>query len=513
MMDEDLRREAVRLANVIIRLAESAETEFSMLPNEYRIGDAVAQSGDDRTITSWLPEQTRVSGQDADGPIALGFSIDRHYNEDGTRIIPPRPAGFVAIARMISGSMQRNERIPHDDLHIILGDDEAWRNALDIVWQTSLAHPDLTLRLSPDEERRMKIDIAASGAHGVIGPNHELVEAVKALTWRPMLTWRRAESGQALAKRRANGLPPMGLANISMAQITWKPHTKPAVNEGAAYVLRPAMPVARIPEVKIENDARFDWTLDDWEDVRFFSELKAEVQNAIEPILVVNERTMMQQLSLVRRSGRWVQRHPPRGTVPEISYEDAKTLMSYGVLTRRDESLVAGEAYHRLLRGLIATGYDSWKGVPEIRRVERVPNGIEYKPPYTYMAHSGRQVARLAPEGFTIERLGFDATKPTAARNGYAKAGLTGKDPLIAVIIRGGVAWPDFTRDIPSEIEGRLGVPCDPGLDHRDLPGPLGALYRSPTNDRILMRRHLRWQETQWQLPDWHDWEDRHYEW
>src|SRR3546814_15821387 len=42
----------------------------------------------------------------------------------------------------------------------------------------------------------------------------------------PILSWVRANSGQALAKRRAAGLPTMGLAMLSMASISWHPTTR-----------------------------------------------------------------------------------------------------------------------------------------------------------------------------------------------------------------------------------------------------------------------------------------------
>src|SRR3546814_10996747 len=42
----------------------------------------------------------------------------------------------------------------------------------------------------------------------------------------PILSWVRANSGQALAKRRAAGLPTMGRAMLSMASISWHPTTR-----------------------------------------------------------------------------------------------------------------------------------------------------------------------------------------------------------------------------------------------------------------------------------------------
>src|SRR3546814_11060728 len=42
----------------------------------------------------------------------------------------------------------------------------------------------------------------------------------------PIYSWVRANSGQALAKRRAAGLPTMGRAMLSMASISWHPTTR-----------------------------------------------------------------------------------------------------------------------------------------------------------------------------------------------------------------------------------------------------------------------------------------------
>ena len=138
-----------------------------------------------------------------------------------------------------------------------------------------------------------------------------------------------------------------------------------------------------------------------------------------------------------------------------------------------------------------------------------MPSGVRYEPQrYTYLRSDGRDVARLTDDGFTIETLYFDPKTPTLARTGYAKSRLKPDDPLIAVVVQEGMAWPDFDRDIRAEMDGRLGVPCDPGLDHRHLPGPLGALYRAPVADRLLIKRYLRWSQTRGQLPYFPDWED-----
>lgn len=504
-----MRIEAKRLADVILRLAADDGTEISTRPGRYCIEDMVGMSGDDELVIGWEHDCQRVVATDAQGQIPLGLRIDDVHIGRGGRTLQHVPADFVEIASMISETVTRNPALPHDELHIVLGDAEAWDKAGHLLHEASDANPDLTLTLGVSTERGMHLDIKANGSHGVSGPSATLTAAVSALPTSPILTWTRAESAQALAKRRQHGVPPMGWATIRPARIVWKAHGRPAADKGGSHVVRPAIPVARIQPVPVTDDRRFEWVLEDWEDVKFFSELKPELQQALEPILVVNEQTLIQQLQLVRRNGRWTQRYAKRGEALTLSNEHANTLLAVGLLERRGDRLAAGKTFHLLLEGLVATGHDSWEGVAEIRRVEAVPSGVRYEPQrFTYLRSDGREIARLKDDGFTIESLNFDPKTPTLAKTSYAKSRLKPDDPLIAVVVQGGMAWPDFDRDIRAEMEGRIAVPCDPGLDHRHLPGPLGALYRAPAADRLLIKRYLRWSETRGQLPDFWGWRD-----
>lgn len=510
LKDEDMRLAAKRLADAILRLAHDPTTKHSTLPSKYGFDDGVAESSTDRVVIIWAGDHTHIKGRDADGNIPIGFAIEESLIDRNNPTIPHRPIALLQVAKLVSDWVAKNRALAHDEPHIVLGDDTIWATVATMLQQASSAYPDLKLRLAGAVEPGVHLEITAKGAQGVIGPSAELKRLISTLDRAPMLSWKRAMSPQALAKRRDNGVPPMGRAIIQRATVAWAPHDGRPQDDGASHIQRPAVPVARIAPVAVADKDRFDWTVDDWDEVTLFADLKGEIQRALLSILIVNERTLMQQLHLIRRKGRWVQRWAPSGAVPELSCADATALLDARILERRGDMLVAGYTYHRLLEGLIATGYDSWAGVTEIRRVERVPNGIKYEPEgrYHYWPSDKGNVARLTTDGFTIERLGFNPKTPALARNGYAKEGLKPTDPLIAIIMENGTAWPDFTRNMPAEIDGRIGIACDPELDGRHLPGPLGELYRAPAADRSLIQRNLRWKSNRFQLPAYSDWLD-----
>src|SRR3546814_18609146 len=65
--------------------------------------------------------------------------------------------------------------------------------------------------------------------------------------------------------------------------------------------------------------------------------------------------------------------------------------------------------------------------------------------------------------------------------------------------------WPDFGQ-ITFE-DGHFKTDIDPSRDHRTLPGELGALYRLPVAERVMVMRYLfAIAVDQHMPPDWYDW-------
>lgn len=509
MDDPDLRAAVARMAKLVARLAAAEATSCSHEVDEsdgYRVMN-VFRHGQDRLEARWEMEATRLVGTDAEGPIAIAIDVDGSYahhlapNIDDLNAVIGKAGAAMAVTKPLAGGA---------DVTIPLACEDQWRAMAATMEALTGSHPDLDVRLW-SHRKGAQLDIVAKGVLGHSGPSSALAAAVAALPPAPFLTWRRAMSPQALAKRRQNHLPPMGIARIAPAVLTRKADVRrPSVDGGASLVVRPSIAVTRLPDVPVAADARFEWTIPNWEEASFFGKVRRDLQPVLVRVLVATTDMLEQAPEYARRSNRWTQVGARNGQAHTISYEDAKILVDAEIMERSGDRLRPTRLYQILLEGLAATGHRTWEGVRTLARVEHVPSGIA-PVPGRYGGSAGghtpnRAVARLSDEGFEIIPYLRPGDTPTLARAAYARLRITPDQPVIAVRTLNGVAWPDHERDVRAEIEGRIGVPCDPELDHRGLPGPMGALYRMPEADRLLVQRYLHQASMPHWTPEFHDW-------
>ncbi|QAY80397.1 hypothetical protein [Sphingosinicella sp. BN140058] len=378
--------------------------------------------------------------------------------------------------------------------------DDRWQDAIAILagLHARYHQSGIDIALRPDGNRSpLSISTRPGASPRIRGISPDLAAFVAALTMRPMLTWNESGSPQAIGARRRFGVPLMGFAQITKSSIRWKPTdpaTPDAIDAGRSAAARHGLdfdrllvtlepPVILRPKPDVPVTSRIEWELD-LGGARAYASLDADIQAALKPILRITDELVMDAPLFSKTKSGW---SAPEGRV--ITGRQAEILLRANLLTAYDEWLSGSVFLHRLVMGLALAGYETWDGVETLAALEHVPQGVRFDPEMWGGHRIG--IAVLSRERARFIR--SDRHSPKRSRDyGEARRATGDYASAIAAIAYDDRLWPDHSRDGVAELEGRPSLPVDPSTDMRDLPGPLGLLYRAPKADRLLMHRYLR---------------------
>lgn len=518
MDDQDFRDEIARLARLVEALAADDDATTRQTTSKHAYHMALVSGAAGRLEIRHGYKGYELVGADRDGIVAVSLAV----SDSATGLHSPYDmtaghalAGIrMALDAAARASLSDGVALPAGATDATI---ESWRAAVGIM--AGLAVRDGAMETSIRQtEGRIKADGKPLGKRPWHGFTQDVEAMVASLPPLALLQWTRAESGQALAKRRANGLPPMGRADMRRSSLAWRPDTAmaTAVPIGMA-VLRPALVVVRMPEQQV--GATFDWHLGRATEIgiEMLQSTLVHIGTDLAPTLLellrLDEENVRRSPRLKRSGSYWVEDGVPMARRIKITAGQARRLIQAGLLhTEVDDdfgdTLLYGSQMHDLMRTMGTTGYQSWKSVTTIDSHARVPVGVPNHPgEHSWEPRQGAVEATdngylsLSPYVNEWSRR-WDA-EPVADRSRSSR-------PVIDVVQADSGIWPDFG---PLEPDGSGGftTQIDPGLDHRTIPGPLGRLYRMPVADRVLARRWLFSRLVdQTMSRDWYAWAHEH---
>ncbi len=227
-----------------------------------------------------------------------------------------------------------------------------------------------------------------------------------------------------------------------------------------------------------------------------------DIMPALSKILIFHSATMQTAPRLIQSGSGWADMEARPSDRIKITGKDAAMLIKSGFLQRTDEfgteTLICTMKLHEILRAMGLCGYRSWAGVSRISFKETVPSGYKSKDWNDWgCTEIEAGMVEIEEEGY--RRVAHSGLWEPGRRFMYEQLAFIDTIKFDATI------WPDFGQ-ITFE-DGQFKTDIDPSRDHRTLPGELGALYRLPVAERVMVMRYLFAIAVEQQMPpDWYDW-------
>lgn len=502
MQDQDFRDQIGRLAKLIIALANDQDISYSRATYESREHWVLATGRQGQIRFDYSPRGQQLSGVDNEGPIDVALEVT---NSVTGYVYERTPNSYVEAANLILLAIKNESLSDNVDLPATADADviAKWQYAAQIMAsiaaqsageiQTIISQKASTLQAQANNLGKLKWRGFTSEVQSIVGDLPKI----------PMLSWIRANSGQALAKRRAAGLPAMGRAILSTPSISWNPDTRKGGPLPQGIGLVPAdINLTRVPAIPAED--HFEWIISGAAlGVESYVNTPPDVVPALSKILIFHSDTMQTAPRFVRSGSGWADMEARPSDRIKITGKEAAMLVKSGFLRSTldfgPETLICTMSLHEVLRAMGLCGYRSWAGVRRISFKETVPSGYKFKEgrDWSYMDISADMV-HLEENGYQESCVRSRTWEP-------GPRWMLEQSTLIQTIKYDAMIWPDFGQ-ITYEDE-KFKTDIDPSRDHRSLPGELGALYRLPTSERVMVMRYLFAIAVEQQMsPDWYDW-------